>query len=1120
MAKTGPVFKALTKKPQRKTVPFFPSAIKKKKKETDPVPFPVKAKKIDEADPVLNLKKASILDIQKAKIVKTAKSQKKHGTAQEKKEEMQKAVSINPALEKSSVAKKNQVEEMAEAKTTVNRFESKKFSDAILENIKKVIPKNKEEMEKDQTSSEKMGKAQQSITDSLEKEKQNTNGELANTVSAAPDQASVVTKTATPLPKEDIGAYPNVSNPGFAPPLKTAQDNDLSADSQKIDNELANNDISEEQLQNGNEPSFDHSLVEKKESQKKAADTHQQYLKLANPIASATKLSTNSLTLGGLAKMNAVRNKQLSQVDKNKELKKQKEEEVRTKVATDLNKIYDDTKLLVETRLKNLTEKVNKDFDEALDIANKAFEKNVKERTDTSWFDDLVNWAKGIPKDIKKVFIEEQDNFINSLAPVVQKIGDFVERELSQATKDIDDGKIKTKNYWDNQDKDTQKIAGDVFTHATERFSELDSKVDEANEGLKQSITTKFNAAVAKLEETFDRIQEENKSWLERAYDAVVGVIKAIIQMKNLLLNILAKVADVVGKIILDPIGFLSNLLDAIVLGFQNFGKNALEHLKKGFFEWLMGNMPPSIKFPKQWDLTGIFEFIMSVFGLTWENIKVRATKMYGATVVAALETGFEIFQIIRKEGIGGLWNYIKEKIGDLKVMVVDAIQNMLIETVIKAGITWVISLFNPVGAFIKACKLIYDVISWFINNAKRILDLINSIVDSTALIVAGKITQAATFVENSLAKLVPIAIGFLAGLLGLGDLSKKVQALLDKIQAPVNKAIDWVLEKAGNVVKTLFKAGKEGVKKLLAWVGLKKEFKGNDGNNHSLFFEGTGDKPKLMIASDKMTFETYIKKITKPNEKAEVQKLSAKVNDILNEDVSGLSETNRKSKIKDNQDKLNGLLDKITKIAAKYFAVNEIPMSKIQFETISVGGGVMGKKMIAYPLTKNHPTGSQATSDNSNPAYNILQKRGYKNGVFYVKGHLLNNNLGGPGSWSNYTPIPGAIFNTAVHYSKYEKDLKNAIHNPADPNKPGIFRYEVTAIYSRGKTAIAAADNSTVKDIKTKEDAVPKALKIKIEQYDMDSTTNSLKKDTTSKIAVSKTETIDIAGDGYYEQK
>ncbi|WP_281227489.1 DNA/RNA non-specific endonuclease [Flavobacterium aquiphilum] len=1076
MGKTGPVFKALTKKPQRKTIPFFPSAIKKKKKENALVPVTVKAKKIETADPVLNFKKASILDIQKAKIVKTAKSQKKHGTAEEKKEEMQKAVSINPALEKSSVAKKNQVEEMANAKKTVKKFDSKKFSDAILENIKKVIPKNKEEMEKDQTSSEKMSKAQQDITDSLEKEKQNTNGELANTVSATPDQASVVSKTVTPLSKEDIGTYPNVSNPGFAPPLKTAQDNDLSADSKKIDNELANNDISEEQLQNGNEPSFDHSLVEKKESQKQAADTHQQYLKLANPIAGATKTSTNSLTLGGLAKMFGVRNKQLSQVDKNKELKKQKEEEVRTKVATDLNKIYDDTKLLVETNLKNLTEKVNKDFDEALDIANKTFEKNVKERTDTSWFDDLVNWAKGIPKDIKKVFIEEQDNFINSLAPVVRKIGDLVERELNQATKDIDDGKLKTQNYWKNQDKDTQRIAGDVFTHATERFSELEAKVEEANEGLKQSITTKFNAAVAKLEETFDRIQEENKSWLERAYDAVVGVIKAIIQMKNLLLNVLAKVADVVGKIILDPIGFLSNLLDAIVLGFQNFGKNALEHLKKGFFEWLMGNMPPSIKFPKQWDLTGIFEFIMSVFGLTWENIKARATKLYGATVVAALETGFEIFQIIRKEGIGGLWNYIKEKIGDLKVMVVDAIQNMLIETVIKAGITWVISLFNPVGAFIKACKLIYDVISWFINNAKRILDLINSIIDSTALIVAGKITQAANFVENSLAKLVPIAIGFLAGLLGLGDLSKKVQALLDKIQAPVNKAIDWVLEKAGTVVKKLFKAGKAGVKKLLSWVGLKKEFKAEDDKKHSINIEGNEKKPKLIIRSTPKTLEELIIDFKKEQKyKNNKSKYDARIESALR------IKTKFENAMEKNQGKTgvdyDGQFEEMTQSLINYIKDLFISSKAADKRNVTFSGESNGvaNGMIANPLINDGTAGASTTG--ATGIYDTLFKRKHHGGnvPYYIQGHLLNHNLGGPNEKQNLTPLKRST--NSEHEAIVEKSLKK---HYLEKKK---LKYNVTPTYGLSSPLITSPttpDQKKINEIKIQESkSVPVSISI-----------------------------------------
>jgi hypothetical protein len=1071
MSKTGLQFKPV-KKPQRKPAPFFPSAAKKKKKETTLVPVPTKTIKKEVLDPVLDPKKVSILDIQKAKIVKTAKAQKKHGTAEEKKSEMQKSVAISPALEKSSVAKSNQVEDMSNQKT--KKFDSKTFSDAILNNIKKVIPKNKEEMEKDQASSEKMGAAQQGITDTLEKEKQNTNGDLSNAVSATPDQASVATKVATPLPKEDIGAYPVVSNPGFAPPLKTAQDNDLSADSKKIDNELANNKVSEEQLQNGNEAAFDHSLTEKKESQKKAEGTHQQYLKSANPIAGVTKNSTSALTTGGLAKMSATRNKQLSQVDKNKELKKQKEEEVRTKVATDLNKIYDDTKLLVETRLKNLTEKVNKDFDEALDIANKAFEKNVKERTDTNWLEDLANWAAGIPNDIKKVFIEEQDNFINSLAPVVRKIGDFVEKELSQATKDIDDGKLKTQNYWKNQDKDTQKIAGDVFAHATERFSELDSKVDEANEGLKQSITTKFNAAVAKLEETFDKIQEENKSWLERAYDAVVGVIKAIIEMKNLLLTVLAKVADVVGKIILDPIGFLSNLLDAIVLGFQNFGKNALEHLKKGFFEWLMGNMPPSIKFPKQWDLTGIFEFIMSVFGLTWENIKARATKMYGATVVAALETGFEIFQIIRKEGLGGLWKYIKEKIGDLKVMVVDAIQNMLIETVIKAGITWVISLFNPVGAFIKACKLIYDVVSWFINNARRILDLINSIVDSTALIVAGKITQAATFVENSLAKLVPIAIGFLAGLLGLGDLSKKVQALLDKIQAPINKAIDWVLEKAGQAVKGLLKLGKAAAGKLFSWLGLRKEFKGSDGNNHTLFFEGKEDNPTLMVASDKKTYKNFLEKVV-PNsnkDKSFAIEIASKIDTLKGSKyVYPEGDPKRKDEELKRKKIIEFQLERLSKVTSSFFGTLE--EGEVNHKTINRGGVSIGESVEVKHLSKkgrkDKVTGSPPGATNT--LWETLRKRKKGGGTYYIRGHLLNDNIFGPGTWNNMAPIPGG-FNTGEMEPQVENEAKKSVRSGASIN------FSMQFVYGRTIPKINTTDSSEVTEIKKAEVHIPTSLK------------------------------------------
>jgi hypothetical protein len=1057
MATKGLAFKPLNKKPQRKTVPFFPSAIKKKKKETVPVRLGVKANKKETPDPILDPKKASILDIQKAKITKTAKAQKKHGTPTEKKEETQKSVKINPALEKSSVAKSNQVEAMASVENKPKKFDSKKFSDDILSNIKKVIPKNTEEMEKDQTSSEKMGQAQQNVTDSLDKEKQASNGELTNAVGTNPDQASVVVKEALPLPKEDIGAIPSVSNSGFAPPIKTAQDNDLSADSKKIDDELTKNDVSETQLENGNEPDFNNSLKEKKESQKKAEGTNQQYLKIANPIVGATKNSTQSLTAGGLAKMNANRNKQLSQVDKNKEIKKQKEEEVRTKVASDLNKIYDDTKRTVEGILSSLSTMVNSLFDVALIAANANFEKNVKERTDKNWLEKAIDAAMGLPFDIKKIFQEEQDNFINYLKPTVTRIGEFVEQELTKATNEIEKGKATTKSYWEGQSTDTQRIAGEVFTHATERFSELDSKVDEANEGLKQSITTKFNAAVSKLQETFDKIQEENKSWLDRAYDAVVGVIKAILEMKDLLFTILAKVADVIGKIITDPIGFLSNLLDAIILGFQNFGKNILEHLKKGFFEWLMGNMPPSIKFPKQWDITGILEFVLSIFGVSWENIKARATKMYGATVVAALETGFEIFQIIRKEGIGGLWNYIKEKIGNLQVMVVDAIQNMLIETVIKAGITWVISLFNPAGAFIKACKLIYDVISWFINNAKRILDLINSIVDSVALIVAGKITQAATFVENSLARLVPIAIGFLAGLLGLGDLSKKVQSLLDKIQAPVNKAIDWVLEMAGKAVKGLFKAGKAGVNKVLSWLGFKKEFTAKDKKTHSVNVEGSEKDPKIVIRSAPKSLNELVTDFqTTDDYKNNKSKYDDRISKAksLNASFIKLLTKNQGDQGPNFDKEVETMAQSLIDYIKDFFVSSKA--TDIRKVDLAEQDGV-SKSMVANPLINDGKDGQSTTA--ATGLYKELSVRKTTSGSksFYVQGHLLNADLGGPNSTDNLTPL--TTYTNDEHKLIIEKNLKTHYKEKKK------IKYSVKPIYGLSSPEI----NNPQNDVKIK---------------------------------------------------
>ena len=65
-----------------------------------------------------------------------------------------------------------------------------------------------------------------------------------------------------------------------------------------------------------------------------------------------------------------------------------------------------------------------------------------------------------------------------------------------------------------------------------------------------------------------------------------------------------------------------------------------------------------------------------------------------------------------------------------------------------------------------------------------------------------------AGLIERTLAKALPMVLGFLASLLGLGGISEKIKSVLEKVQAPVGKVID-------SVVGTVVKAGKKVWSKL-----------------------------------------------------------------------------------------------------------------------------------------------------------------------------------------------------------------------------------------------------------------------------------------------------------------
>jgi hypothetical protein len=278
---------------------------------------------------------------------------------------------------------------------------------------------------------------------------------------------------------------------------------------------------------------------------------------------------------------------------------------------------------------------------------------------------------------------------------------------------------------------------------------------------------------------------------------------------------IVRKIGDTFNKIVADPIGFVGNLIQAMKLGFQQFGKNILEHLKTGLIEWLVGGLEGAgLILPKVWNLKGILDLVLQILGITYAKIRAKLVKVIGEDKMVVLEKVFGFIKTLVTEGPAAAWQQIVDAIGGLWDLVIGGIKDWAISKIVTAAITKLATMFNPAGAIIQAIIATYNTVAFFIERIKQILALVEAIVDSIANIAAGKLAQAANWVEKAMARTIPVILGFLARLIGLGDISTAVKKVITDIQAKVDKGIDavikWVVDKAKSIVG----GGKEGDKK------------------------------------------------------------------------------------------------------------------------------------------------------------------------------------------------------------------------------------------------------------------------------------------------------------------
>lgn len=779
---------------------------------------------------------------------KSAGKSKQHPPASQKASEAQ-AAAVSPPSEQVAGAKANQVDAMKAADAP--KAEPSGFLALLRAEIEKVMPKTLDDADKFMEGNE-TAQVKGAVSGGVKEQKDAAAGPTEQASAAPPNTGAVPARPSQPMPEEPAPAPPPVNGADAMPaPRPAAEVQALGKPKQDADQQMKEAELTPERLKKANDSRFSAVMSEKGNVDKVATAAPGKYVGSETATLGQAKAKAGGDAKSGVAQMRGVRVSGNTKVKTRQLLAKQRDEARRKEVSDRIEKLYQTTKQRVDAKLSTLESDVMRLFDLGAEAAladmkayaNREIDKFKDDRYSglrgkARWIADLF---RPVPEGIKVILGQARARFASKMDALAVRISSMVDTRLADAKAEVDKGQASIKSYVDSLPKDLQAVGREAQQAMTERFDELRSGIDSKKNDLAQKLAQKYKEAHDKADAALKKLEEENAGALKKLADAIGEVIKILTEFKDKLMAVLRKGLETIKLILSDPIGFLGNLLAAIKQGFNQFVGNIWTHLKKGFMQWLFGALAEAgIQIPSDLNVWSILKLVLDVLGLTYDWIRGEAVKLMGERNVALLEKLVEYITVTIKGGPQALWEKLKEDLSNLKEMVIDAIQNWLIETIVKQAVTKILSMFNPAGAIVQAVIAIYNVVMWVIENASRILALIEAIVNSVHAIATGAIGGAATWIENALASLIPIVIAFLARLIGLGGLSKKIREFITKVQTKVRAAVLGWLKKAWAYVKKLFGGGGRG--------GRKDQAKPDAGDDITVPFSMKGASHKLHI--------------------------------------------------------------------------------------------------------------------------------------------------------------------------------------------------------------------------------------------------------------------------------
>lgn len=352
-------------------------------------------------------------------------------------------------------------------------------------------------------------------------------------------------------------------------------------------------------------------------------------------------------------------------------------------------------------------------------------------------------------------------------------------------------------------------------------------------------------------------------------------VIEAILIVMNfpfdLINNIITRAMAAFENIKRDPVAFLKNLLRAIKQGFIQFFDNILQHLIQGLVGWLMSELRDA-GVPELTDLSlrGVIAWVLEVLGISMEKIweKLAAHPRIGPQRVArirsminTLEGIWTFIRDVQERGMAAIWDKIQEQLSNLWNTILDAVKNWVMEQIINRIVTRLLSMLDPTGimAVVNSVIAIYNAIQSFIKYLREMLEVINSFVNGVAEIAEGNITTAANYLERTMARAMPVVIGFLANQVGLSGIGRRVGEMIERAREMVDEALTWLVNRAVDTGMSLIdrvmamgaSARDAIVNALTPWRNAEQPFTTESGEQHRIYIEVRNGRPALIIASD-----------------------------------------------------------------------------------------------------------------------------------------------------------------------------------------------------------------------------------------------------------------------------